>query len=185
MNIIWSIIMILSLIILLLTNPDSIFTIMIDSVSSSLNLLATLFCIYAVWLGFLKILEKSKLSHYLTKLFSPIIDKLFGKVDAETKKHISINVTSNLLGASNASTPAGLKAMQSLNKKGNIFAMIMLLILNCTSLQLLPTTLIGLLTKYGSTSPSSIILPIILVSGISLIIAVLLINIFYGKEKIK
>ena len=171
--------------IILLINGGDIFGVMLESVNSSLNLLLSLFCIYAVWLGFLKILEKSKLSNYLTKLLSPIINKLFGKVDNETKKQISINLTSNILGASNASTPAGLKAMQNLQKQNNTFAIIMLLILNCTSLQLLPTTLMGILSTNGASNPSSIILPIIIVSGICLFISILLVNVFYGKEKIK
>ena len=185
MNIIWTIIMIASMVILLFTNPTNIFSIMIDSVSSSLNLLLSLFCIYAVWLGFLKILEESKLANFLTKLFSPIINKLFGKVDNKTKKQISINLTSNLLGASNASTPAGLKAVENLKKENNTFAIIMLTILNCTSLQLLPSTLLGILSSNGASNPSKIILPIIIVSVISLVCAILLINIFYGKEKVK
>ncbi len=185
MNIIWTIIMIASMVILLFTNPTNIFSIMIDSVSNSLNLLLSLFCIYAVWLGFLKILEESKISTFLTKLFSPIIDKLFGKVDSETKKQISINLTSNLLGASNASTPAGLKAVENLKKSNNTFAIIMLTLLNCTSLQLLPSTLLGILSSNGASNPSKIILPIIIVSVISLVCAILLINIFYGKEKVK
>lgn len=185
MNIIWLIIMVVGLTILTINNPTNVFSVLIESVKSSSNLLLSLFCIYAVWLGFLEIFEKTKFSNYLAKLFSPIINKLFGKVDDKTKKLISINLTSNLLGASNASTPAGLEAMENLKKQNNNFAIIMLFCLNCVSLQLLPTTLMGLLSSAGSSHPSIIILPILVVSLLCVSLLIILANIFYGKEKTK
>lgn len=185
MNIVWTIIMLLSLILLCFKDASSILSIMTESVFNSLTLLLSLFCIYAVWLGFLTILEKSSLNKKLTKLFSPLIKKLFGKIDSQTESLILINLTSNIIGAGNGGTPAGIKAMERLKEQKNNFAIITLFILNSLSLQLLPSTLIGILSANGASSPGGIILPIIIVSAITLTLALILVNVLYGKEKRK
>lgn len=133
------------------------------------------------------ILEKSGLSQKVSKLLSPIINKIFGKcnLSEESKKYVSMNISANLLGMSGAATPLGIKAIESMqkdNKNKNIvtFPMIMLIAISCSSIQLLPTSIIGMLSSAGSTNPTGIIFPSILCSIISTTIAILLVFLFHA-----
>ena len=113
---------------LLVVNPSKTVTSMVDASSSALELCLNLCAVYAVWLGILEILDASKLSDKLAKLLRPIIKKLFPKANLETQKNIAINLSANMLGLGNASTPYGIKAMRGLddgNEKANS-SMIML-----------------------------------------------------------
>ena len=90
---------------------------------------------------------------------------------------IALNMSANMLGLGNAATPMGIKAMKRLDDGSGVAtpAMIMLIVLNATSIQLLPSTVIGLRASAGSTSPSDIIFPTIVATfctcalGISLV----------------
>lgn len=89
-----------------------------------------------------------------------------------------MNVSANMLGIGNAATPMGIKAMQALDDgsgKAN-FAMIMLIVINATSIQLLPTTVIGLRATAGSSSPADIILPTILATFATTILGIFLVH---------
>ena len=166
MNKIWLIMMMLGTAALLVINPSQTVTSMVDASSSALELCLNLCAVYAVWLGILEILDASGLSDKLAKLLRPLIKKLFPKANLETQKNIAINLSANMLGLGNASTPYGIKAMRGLddgNEKANS-SMIMLMIINACSIQLIPTTIIGLRAAAGSTSPSDIILPTIISS---------------------
>ncbi len=185
MNIIWSILMLLSLVVLTIISPASILNTMTNSVLGTLEVCLSLFCIYTVWLGFIEVMDKSNLLAKLSKFLTPFINKIFGKVDSSAAKDISTNLTANFLGASNASTPAALKAIDKLRRSNNTYAIIMLFVLNCCSLQFLPTTIMGILSKNGSSNASGIILPIIIVSIICFLLAVILTTLIYGREKIK
>lgn len=129
----------------------------------------------------MKIVEETGLDKKLSKLFRPIIRKLFGQTDEYTENQIAINITSNLLGMGNASTPSGINAMAGLDTKGSRYAtsaMIMLIILNSTSLQIIPTTIIGLRISAGSMNPSNIILPTLIATIISTLSGIILVKIF-------
>ena len=139
-----------------------------------INLCITLLAVYTVWLGILEIVDATGLGAKLARLLRPLIRKLFKINDPETEKYIALNMSSNILGLGNASTPMGIKAMQRLDDgSGKITApMIMLLIVNATSIQLFPTTVVGLRAQAGSVDPTSIILPTILGTIITCITAI-------------
>ena len=176
MNIIWTTLMILSLIILLFTAPDLIISTMISESKNVVSLCINLLAIYAVWMGILEIVEKTGLSEKLAKLLSPIIKKLFRLKDEKHIKYIALNISANFLGLGNAATPSGIKAVKSMKNdmKHTNFAMLMLLIVNSTSLQLLPTTAIGLRVNANSANPTDIIIPTIIASAVATIISVLI-----------
>ena len=180
MAIIWFFMMILSVIILIFTNPEIVISSLLDSSSSGVELCINLLGIYSIWLGIINILDKSGLSDKLANLLQPVIKFLFRTENKEASKYIAINMSSNILGLGNASTPSGIKAMQELdNKTGKItFAGIMLLVINSCSLQLLPTTIIGLRENAGSASSTDIILPTIASSLVTCIFAVVLVFLF-------
>ena len=173
--------------ILIFIDPSNILNTMIDASTKTVNLCISLIAIYAVWLGLLKILEDTGACNKLAKILSPIIDFLFGYgIDEQTKSYIAINISSNILGLGNAATPSAIKAMQGLDdKSGKINnAMTMLMVINCLSFQLLPTTTMGLRISAGSNDASSIIFPTILTSVITGLVTITLLKIiFFIKAK--
>ena len=186
MNKIWIFLFIISIIALCLFDPGAVLTGMISSSNNAVSLSLSLCAIYAVWLGIFSMLEKSGISSKVSKLLSPIINKLFGKnnLSKESKEYVSMNISANLLGMSGAATPLGIKAIESMqkdnpNKSVVTFPMIMLIAISCSSIQLLPTSIIGMLSNAGSKNPTAIILPSILSSIISTTISIILVYIFH------
>lgn len=169
MNLVWISIFLVSLGIMLFKNVDIAFSTILSGSEKAIALTLKLWAIYAVWLGILKIVEDTALDKKIGKLLNPIIKLLFGNTDTETHNQIAINITSNLLGMGNACTPSGIKALKGLDKGSKIAtsAMIMLMILNTSSLQLIPTTVIGLRVAAGSVDPNNIIFPTLIATFVS------------------
>ena len=186
MNKIWIFLFVSSLVALCLFDPTKVLTGLISASNSAVKLSFELLAIYAIWIGLFSILEQSGLSKKLSKFLSPIITKLFGKnnLSAESRELVSMNISANLLGMGGAATPLGIKAIESMQKnnphKNTVtFPMIMLVAISCSSIQILPTSIIGMLASAGSKNPSGIILPSILCSVISTTIAILLVFVFH------
>lgn len=179
MNFVWTGIMLVGMGLLVINNVDIAVQSILDGGSKAITLSLKLWGIYAVWLGILKIVEETGLDKKLSKLFRPLIRKLIGETDEYTSNQIVINLTSNLLGMGNASTPSGINAISGLDK-GSKYAtasMIMILILNSTSLQLIPTTVIGLRVSAGSSNASDIIIPTLVATIVSTLVGILLVKI--------
>ena len=176
MNKFWYLMMFASLCILIVTNPSSVLNEMILASSSALSLCIELCGVYAVWLGILELVDKSGLSEKLAKLLRPAIRKLFKTKDEETEKTIALNLSANMLGLGNASTPMGIKAMRMLDDGNSVASasMIMLVVINATSIQLLPTTVIGLREATGSASASDIILPTLISTIVTTLLGITL-----------
>ena len=179
---IWYVIMLASLIALCIINPENSINAMMDAGEKAVMLSIKLIGVYAIWLGILGIVDQTKLSDKISSLLSPVIDFLFGKnLDQQTKNYISMNLSTNILGMGNACTPLGIRAMNGLDKLNNhsttaSTAMIMLMVINATSIQLLPTTIIGLRASYGSTTSSDIIIPSIIATTLTTVLGVLLVK---------
>ena len=177
---------VVSIISLCFNGPTKVLSSLIIASNNAVKLSFELLAIYAIWLGLFSILEKSGLAEKLSKFLSPIINKIFGKsnLSAESKRYVSMNISANLLGMGGAATPLGIKAIESMQKDNpnkNIvsFPMIMLIAISCSSIQLLPTSIIGMLESAGSKNSSGIILPSIICSIISTVIAILLVYLFH------
>ena len=185
MNKIWIFLFVSSIIALCFSNPTSVLSGLLTASNSAVKLSLELCAVYAIWVGLFNILEQSGLSQKLSKFLSPIINKIFGKnnLSAESKQYVSMNMSANLLGMNGAATPLGIKAIESMqkdnkNKDTATFAMIMFVAISCSSIQLLPTSIIGMLANAGSKHPSSIILPSLLCSLSSTITTILLVYLF-------
>ena len=179
MNFVWEVVMLVGMGILLFTNVDVALPSILEGGGKSVTLSIKLLGIYAVWLGVLKLVENTKLDQKLAKMLYPITRLIVGKTDDYTSNQLAINITSNLLGMGNASTPSGINAIGGLYK-GSQYAtssMIMIIILNSTSLQLVPTTILGLRLLAGSTSPSDIIIPTFFATLASTVSGVVLVKI--------
>lgn len=176
MNRIWTFLMVASITALIFTDPEIVISEMTTASMGVLRLCAELLAIYTIWMGLLEIVDQSGLGGKLAKLLSPIIKWLFKIDDKETTKYIALNMSSNMLGLGNASTPMGIKAMQRLDDGSGVAtpAMIMLLIVNATSIQFLPTTVVGLRTTAGSATPSDIIFPTLIATILTCIVGIFL-----------
>ncbi len=165
---------------LMFSSPQSVLNVMVSSASEALTLAIELCAVYAVWLGILEIVDKSGLGKKLAHFLHPFIKWLFKINDEETEKMIALNMSANMLGLGNAATPMGIKAMKRLDDGSGIAtpAVIMLVILNSTSLQLLPSTIIGLRAAAGSAHPSDIILPTLLSTLCTFILGIILAKTF-------
>ena len=180
MNAIWTAFIILSICLMLPSNFDSIIPTFISGGTSAINLSIKLIAIYGVWCGILAILEDTKLDKKLAKLISPIVHFLFGKdISSETKEYISTSIVSNFLGMGNASIPSGIDAINSMSNGSRYAsnAMLMLLLLNVCPVQLIPTTVIGLISTHGGTHISSVIIGVFITNFIALVVGVLLLKI--------
>ncbi len=187
MNKIWTFLIIISLCFLSLKSPENVVNVLIGAAEKGVTLSISLIGVYAFWLGILQLLEKTGLNKKLSDLLNPVINFLFGKTSDNLKKDLSINLSSNMLGMGNVSTPSGIEAMQKLdkqNKRPKIASkkMIMLMILNTTAIQIIPTTVLGLRAISGSVNPSSIILPTLLATACSTALGIILVKAFYRGD---
>ena len=157
-----------------------VFARMVDSLFSmaklSVEVMILLFGTLTLWLGFLKIAEHAGLVEKIAVWLSPLFRRLMPEVP---KKHpavglITMNFIANGLGLDNAATPIGLKAMrslQSLNPTPKIAsnAQILFLVMNASSLTLLPVSIFMYRAQQGATDPTLIFLPILLATSASTI----------------
>ena len=182
MNIVWISILIIGLAVMLLRAPELAFATIQTGSEKAIALCLKLWSIYAIWLGLLNILESTGFDKKIAKCLDKVIYFLMGKTDPETKNQIAINLTSNLLGMGNACTPSGIKGMEGLAKGQKYItnAMIMFMILNCTSLQILPTTVVSLRITHGSINAGDIILPTLISTIASTGSGIILVKLF-GK----
>lgn len=131
------------------------------------------------WLGFLKIAEKSGLTQILARVLSPVIDRLFPeyKHDNEIKGKICMNMSANFLGLGNAATPLGLSAMKAMEEKSKSDrpgkGLILFVVINTASIQLLPINMAAIRSSTGSTAPFSILPHIWITSVAALIVCIM------------
>ena len=178
MNAIFSIILILSLLILIIFNPNILFTCFTTATNNALSLTVKLLSIYLIWLGFSEIFTQSKASKKISKLFSPIIKKLFKVNDEKTINEISLNLTASLLGISGLTTPTAINSMEYLDNQNNEHAKTLLFVISATSIQILPLSVMQLLSENGSANPSIIFIPTLFTTLVSTIIGVILVKVF-------
>lgn len=120
--------------------------------------------VMALWLGLMKIAEKSGLVNLLARALRPLLRWLFPDVPANhpAMGSMVMNMAANMLGLSNAATPLGLRAMQDLEKLNPrpgtaTNAMCTFLAINTSSIQLIPATTVAILAAAGSKNPTAII----------------------------
>lgn len=188
MNKIWFLMVVGSLCVLVWVSPSAALDSMLNASSDAFKLSIELCAVYAVWLGILELVEESGLSQKLAKLLRPLIRWMFKIDDKEAEKMIALNMSANMLGLGNAATPMGISAMKRLDDGSGIasHAIIMLIVLNATSIQLLPSTIIGLRSAAGSSSSGDIILPTLISTACTFLLGITLVKLF-GKihSKIK
>lgn len=184
MNIFFSVLIISSILYLAIISPNLILTSLIQGASNAINLSFGLIAIYSFWLSILKIMQEIGLNKIVYKIFRPITKLLFKNESDLTLEYITLNFSANLLGMGGAATPLGIKAIENMNKDDYLSDnMILFIVINATSIQLLPTTIISMRAKHLSSAPSDIILPSLIATTIATICGILLCYVFKGRKK--
>lgn len=174
MNAIFTVIILTSIITLTITSPESLLGALLGGAENSLKTALTLFCIYAVWMGLSRLAEKSGLSRGAARAIKPLSKKLFKTNSDEACENIAMNMACNLIGIGGAATPYAVKAIDRLEKEGNDFAQKLLFVINATSIQIVPTTVITLRASAGSCAAADIFFPSLICTAVSTLSAVLL-----------
>lgn len=160
---------------------DDVVNSILTGAELSVKVAFSLIGIMAFWLGIMKIAQDCGFVKIVAKLLKPITKILFKdiKSDSEAIGDIAMNFTANALGLTNAATPIGIKAMQELqeenkDKTSASDAMCMFLGMNTAGFQLVPATVIAVLVSVGYNNPATIILPVLIVTSISFVSAILI-----------
>lgn len=170
MNAIFSAVFLIAAAVFLLSDPEAFLPALLTGGQKAASLSLSLLASYCVWLGFFKVLEKSGLSDALARRLTRPLGRLFRSSDREALAATSQNMAANFLGLPGAPTPLGVKATQKFLSAQNAYAADMLFVLNATSLQLLPTTVIALRAAAGAAAPADIFLPTLIATLFSSVI---------------
>ena len=180
MNTIWVLLIAGSVILSILNGRVGEFTKAIfEGAKSAVEVSLFLLGIVALWLGITKIIEESGLIHRLSRGFRIFVSRLFPQVPRghPALTSITLNLLANLFGLGNAATPLGIKAMQDLqsfnpDKETITFEMMLFVVINTASIQLIPFTVIGILADFGAQNPAAVVLPTLLATVLSAVFAV-------------
>ena len=149
-------------------NIDGVTNAALESSKEAIALCLTMLGVMSFWMGLMEIATKAGIIEGLSKLLRPFLHFMFPKIPKNHKAntHISTNIIANILGLGWAATPAGLQAMESLgelqeergkNRDVASDEMCTFLIINISSLQLIPINMIAYRTQYGSVNPAGIV----------------------------
>ena len=168
LNIVWPIFIIISFsYAIFFGNLDKLNTSIFESTETAITLAISLLGTICLWNGIMNIASKTTFIQKLTNFLRPIINFLFPELkgDSKVRKEISMNMVANILGLGNAATPLGLKAMKSMQernpKKDTLTdSMVMFIVINTASIQIIPTTVIAIRNSLGSQNPTAIVFPV-------------------------
>ena len=176
----------------------------LDSAKEAVTLCITMIGVMSFWVGLMRVAERAGIIEGASKKLSPVLDFLFPYIpkDHKAREYISTNMIANFFGLGWAATPAGIKAMEELEKleeerrKKTIMGkrgvakgianteMCTFLIVNISSLQLIPMNIIAYRTQYGSTNPTRIVGAAILATTVSTVVGILFARIMERVKKV-
>lgn len=191
LNKIWPIIIMVSFIYAVISGKiDEINSGIFESTKSAVELAITFLGTMCLWNGIMKIAYNSNLINKIVNFLNPIIKRIFPEVNnnEKIKKEISMNMVANILGLGNAATPLGIKAMKSMqeeNKEKNKLSnsMMMFIVINTASLQIIPTTVIAIRSSLNSQNPTSIVVYVWIATLCSIITGIIITKILIKKGK--
>ena len=186
MNSVWTFVVFFSLVLSLLFGfPENVLESGISGAEDAVRVLISLAGAVCFWSGILRIAEKGGAAQKCQNLLSPVIKRLFPKTKHLNK--IMMNIIANLFGAGNAATPAGVAAMEGMDKENgkNPYPsreMCRFAVMNTASLQPFPTTVISILSSVGAKNPLSIVPYVWISSSLALISALSVQNVFSKRR---
>jgi len=181
LNVLWAAMIVIGIVYAAFTgNLTAISDGALESAREAVSLCITMLGVMALWTGLMEIASRSGLILWCTKAIRPIMKWLFPGVpkDSKAMQYMTTNVIANIFGLGWAATPAGLKAMEELKtlstEKAGVASreMCTFLIINISSLQLIPVNMIAYRSQYGSVNPTSIVGPGIIATLVSTLAAV-------------
>jgi spore maturation protein A len=169
--------------------PEIVTEVVLNDLQKSIDLIISLLSVMAFWSGLMRVVEKSGILGKASVFFKPLISFLFKDIE-DNKKAVDavlMNIAANMFGIGNAATALGINAMQEIQKtnKNKLKAtnsMCMFLIINVSSIQLIPITVIKLRSDSGAQNPADIMLPTLIATLFSTTVAILLAKYFERKE---
>lgn len=193
LNYLWALMILIGIVFGSLTgNIEAVGNAAIESGKDAVSLCITMLGVVTMWTGMMKIAERAGIIAQASKLLEPFINFLFPNIPKghKSREYISTNFISNIFGLGWAATPAGLKAMKELSnlqetrKLDRSIAsneMCTFLVINISSLQLIPVNIIAYRSQYGSVNPAVIIAPAIVATLISTLVGVIFCKLMKGK----
>lgn len=189
LNYIWAGLILLSLICAAVTGrmPQLSASVMTGA-AGAVELVIAMLGMMCAWTGLMKIADEGGITQILSKLLNPLMRRLFPacKKGSPASKAICMNITANLLGLGNAATPMGIAAMKEMAKLNPTQtadnSMVMFVVINSASIQLIPTVMGALRAKYGSPSPFDILPAVWLTSVCALIVGIITAKLLEGRK---
>ena len=184
MNVAFTALTLISLVLMTVVSPADALPTMIEGVKNAILLILKLTAIYAVWMSVLKMMEATGLDVKLSRALRPVIKRMFKGESEESYNHISVNLASNMLGMGGATTPAGIKAMASMCREEGKATdnMLLLLVINATSIQIVPATVIALRAAANSANAASVFLPTLISTTCATLTGVVLCKLFSSAK---
>lgn len=180
-NYLWGFMIVIGIIVGAVTGKmEEVSVASINSAKEAVTLCITMLGVMSMWTGLMQVAKKSGIIDSLTKLLNPVLKLLFPDIPPNhvAREYICSNMIANILGLGWAATPFGLKAMQelkTLNHDSDTASVDMctFLIINISSLQLIPVNIIAYRSQYGAVNPADIIVTAILATLFSTFIGVI------------
>ena len=185
-NYIWGVFILLGVIISIIKGDNNLTNNLITSGTKGIDMILSLVPLMCLWLGIMKIADSSGLLTIISNKLSKFIRVIFPEIPKGDPAiaYISSNIVMNMLGLGNAATPFGIKAMtrlKELNNNSDIASrsMITFLVINTSSVTIIPTTVISLRIASGSNNPTEIMTACIITTFLSSFIGLLIDRLFY------
>lgn len=203
LNYLWGCMILIGLSVAIVTGEaEAVSNASIDSAGEAVTMAVTMLGIMSMWMGLIEIARAAGLLERLTRGLRPVLRFLFPRISPEhpVNEYLTANIIANLLGLGWAATPMGLKAMKELAaiERERIAAdtyrnaddvtlvkasdeMCTFLVINISSLQLIPVSVIAYRTQYGSVNPAAVVVPGMIATMVSTVVAVIFCRIMCRK----
>ncbi len=153
---------------------DAVFQGFLQGAEDGVNMAIALCASLGLFGGLMQILQGCGAEGAMKKILKRPIRRLLGEVPDEAVGYVTINLSANMLGLGNAATPAGIKAAKALadgSRASN--ALCLFLVINTSSVQLLPATVIAMRASHGAQNPGAVIVPGLLATALSTLVGIL------------
>lgn len=176
MNFVFTIVLIAGILLLTIASPETALSSFLHGAERGVTFCLQLLAVYAVWLSVLQLWEKTHVMRFLSEKSKPLLRRLFPGENDLCYENLSVNLSANFLGMGGAGTPAGIRATKEMTHAKN---RTMLLVVNSTSVQLIPATIVALRAAQNATK--DIILPTLLSTVISTFLGIVCVKVFVRK----
>lgn len=180
LGLIWVILIVISVVFGILSgNANALSSALMEGAGSGVSTVLGITGMMMLWCGVMEVMKEAGLSEKLANALRPVLKKLFpsAKDDEATLSHLATNVSANLLGLGNAATPAGIRAAEGLQRlsgdKTASHDLCMLVVINTSSLQLIPTTVAAIRAAQGASAPFDILPAVWLATLVSQTVGIL------------